>query len=459
MKKRDFVVFVLVSAVLVAMSVFVSAQIAPGLGGSTGIGGSTGFGGSGPLGLPQPGSGTGTLPIPPLCGSSVSCTNPPTIIGVTTGGGTCTVPPAGGGAGTKITPTCDTLSGQTPCGTGCCGAGTQCDNGGCIPSCTKDTQTRCGSTCCAESQTCDAGACKDKPCDRKDFGCTGPNARTIIEAGAPPCIAVTVTDCSCKITIPLCPNGRIDPGENCYNCPVDAPCGPGLYCDAVLKGCLPIPDPGETGPVCGNGACEAGETKFTCTADCGTPDFCETTDPDNSRKCCEDKGFKWAKAGETIPFGGFSNADIINHVTECIGDDAGEFYRFKECEGTACTTDTKDDAGCSSANSCVLDAKCYSRLDEVDKQPVVQQKSNENKNKNNKLGELFSKLPELIKKAKAASTKKERRHIESNEIAAVMKNLAKEKDDSGRSLGDDITEQAQGTATSSKGSTITCVTK
>jgi len=61
-----------------------------------------------------------------------------------------------------------------------------------------------------------------------------------------------------------CPNGQIDPGETCSNCP-DAACPSSQIC---WQGQCVIP-PGGGGPACGNGVCEPFESCSSCSSDCG----------------------------------------------------------------------------------------------------------------------------------------------------------------------------------------------
>ncbi|MEK7554722.1 MAG: hypothetical protein AAB518_01930 [Patescibacteria group bacterium] len=58
-----------------------------------------------------------------------------------------------------------------------------------------------------------------------------------------------------------CPNGQIDPGENCSNCP-DATCPAGLVC--WVGNC--VNPSSSSGQACGDGICDLGEN---CCADCG----------------------------------------------------------------------------------------------------------------------------------------------------------------------------------------------
>ncbi len=102
-------------------------------------------------------------------------------------------------------------------------------------------------------------------------------------------------------------------------------------------------------------------------------------DPDDDMEFCLSLGYEWAAAGERKPFGEFSQTDIDTGKEECVGDDPGEHYRFRQCgtvsTASGCLTDANDDAACASQNSCVLESKCFTRLDKTYEEDVLIQQN------------------------------------------------------------------------------------
>lgn len=126
----------------------------------------------------------------------------------------------------------------------------------------------------------------------------------------------------------------------------------------------PIEEPPVYEPFCGDGNADGGENCVNCPADvgaCQPPDPCAIGDLDISKTCCEARGYTWVASGEERPFGGYE----WEGQRGCAGDDAGEYVRSMECQGSGCTTNPNDKAACSNRYSCVLDGKCYTRLDKA----------------------------------------------------------------------------------------------
>lgn len=126
------------------------------------------------------------------------------------------------------------------------------------------------------------------------------------------------------------------------------------------------PPPEEPGPepFCGDGYADSGENCVNCPSDvgvCPVVDPCAIGDLDISKTCCEARGFTWVASGEETSFGGYE----YEGQQGCAGDDAGEYTRSMECQGSGCATNSNDKAACSSQYSCVLGGKCYTRMDKA----------------------------------------------------------------------------------------------
>ena len=109
------------------------------------------------------------------------------------------------------------------------------------------------------------------------------------------------------------------------------------------------------------GSCGA---NAVCDSSCGCVPTFFCSDADESRACCELIGngdWLWGTSGEDTAFGGFSSKGTEGG----IGDDPGEFLRFRQCSGSSCQTDVTDTAACKSAVSCVFEGECYGDIDEI----------------------------------------------------------------------------------------------
>ena len=64
---------------------------------------------------------------------------------------------------------------------------------------------------------------------------------------------------------------------------------------------------------------------------------------ENTCKTCKGDGY-WNLGGE---------------ISNCCGDDSGEYKKTRECDGKACSSDNNDDACCNVNNKCVYNNVCY----------------------------------------------------------------------------------------------------
>jgi hypothetical protein len=53
----------------------------------------------------------------------------------------------------------------------------------------------------------------------------------------------------------------------------------------------------------------------------------------------------------------------IGGITNCCGDDSGEYVRMRQCDGYACTSDANDDSCCDQTTDCVMNSVCYNSGD------------------------------------------------------------------------------------------------
>src|SRR3989338_9156489 len=254
----------------------------------------------------------------------------------------------------------------------------------CQWSCTKwmpdESSKACGSplaqtrTCTAVRQPCDASNKPGYKASSKTCGTvngqssTGPTYAAALAAcesyceGSPASVNclrrdyfVSCNDCyysfnwdSCSGGSPgyVSPRGWCQPNPDAFSCSCDR--------GDVGEGYSYTESRSFTGSKCVSPAevCSGGE----CVVDCG--------DADESRSCCEALGggvWEWGVSGEVKSFGGFTSLGQGG----CVGDDAGEFLRFRECLGGVCVTDVADVAACRSGASCVFKGQCFSDIDEL----------------------------------------------------------------------------------------------
>ena len=368
----------------------------------------------------------------------------------------------------------------------------------CVPDCDKAV------SCSPWSEPQPGNVCS-RTCTSSDATCPIP-AQTTTSADGVPCTfhcynGVTDAgeegvDCgeTCSNTCPIeiiaglvCGDGSCNGGETCGSCQKDCgtcpgpgPCVPAIPCSSLGCG---VAD--SCGTYCGNCLPPPGCTpQVSCSAlGCGNTDSCGkycgdcvpstdpcqgVSDPDKSQVCCESKGFVWAKSGETRAFGGFAKLGQAG----CVGDDLGEFMRFRECEGGVCATDAADSAACASINSCVNNGNCFTRLDKtVQEEPAIAALVQGCKGQSDDNCKLVNEVDDAEKRAENTNDRTEKRRIAKDEIApridklkkrGIIKEEEKNKKEIGpvaKPAGIGIAPKTPGATPGSTGNTLLCIPK
>lgn len=289
------------------------------------------------------------------------------------------------------------------CGNGIVDAGEECDGvnlngkscqvlgfgGGTLSCYPKGTAGQCSfdTTGCT---SCGPGTVKPGSRQCSLTVCNQATEKVCNTAGTAYDVTKTVTDGSCL-----------------FGCGATASCTPAVQCSSL--GC------GQTDS-CGNycGDCQAAPSP--------TNDPCAgISNPDLSQACCTSKGFRWAKSGEAKLFGGFTGIGQYG----CVGDDLGEYLRFRECEGAACSTNAADSAACASVNSCVLNTKCYARLDRAAEEPEIAALVQNCQGTSSGDCVIVNQLYDAATRAKSAQSREDKRKIAKDEIAPKIAELTK----------------------------------
>lgn len=195
--------------------------------------------------------------------------------------------------------------------------------------------------------------------------------------------------------------------QNTHGGICDASCGSSQSCVGVAPGLT----------------CQTGTGSFgVCDSSC----TCVVKGLDDNKAACLLKGYKWSSAGETTPFGGFSQVDIDSSKEECVGDDAGEYYRFRECETALCKTDASDNAACKSRYSCVFDKKCFARTDKaVDEVEGVKSEAGKSAGQTDEKSSMLQMLLVLNQKVKTAKTNAEKKAV-GRDIASLLRKIERQ---------------------------------